>query len=238
MALFGEKYGDVVRMVDIGGPWSRELCAGTHVSNSAEIGLVSITGESSVGASNRRIEALVGQDAFRDLAAERTIVSQLTTALKTPRDQLSDRIAELAANLKAAEKRIAQFEAKEREGRVPAIAEAATRVGAYRVAATSLGEVGSADDIRAVALSVRERLGSDASVVAIGGLVAGRPIVVVATNDAARAAGAKAGVLAKGAAAALGGGGGGRDDVAQGGGADAAALPGALEGIVAGLQAA
>ncbi|GAB3599239.1 alanine--tRNA ligase [Microbacterium tumbae] len=238
MALFGEKYGDVVRMVDIGGPWSRELCGGTHVSSSAEIGLVSITGESSVGAANRRIEALVGQDAFRELAAERALVSQLVTNLKTPRDQLQDRIAELAANLKTAEKRIAQFEAKEREGRVPAIADAAERVGSYRVAAQSLGEVGSADDIRGIALSVRDRLGSEAAVVAIGGIVAGRPIVVVATNDAARAAGAKAGALAKGAAGALGGGGGGRDDVAQGGGADASALPSALDGIVAELRGA
>lgn len=238
MALFGEKYGDVVRMVDIGGPWSRELCAGTHVSTSAEIGLVSITGESSVGASNRRIEALVGQDAFRELAAERTLVSQLTSTLKTPRDQLAERIAEIAANLKTAEKRIAQFEAKEREGRVPAIAEAAERVGAYRVAAQSLGEVGSADDIRGVALSVRDRLGADAAVVALGGVVSGRPIVVVATNDAARSAGAKAGALAKVAAGALGGGGGGRDDVAQGGGADASALPAALDGIVTELRGA
>ncbi|MGF6823426.1 alanyl-tRNA synthetase [Microbacterium sp. ZKA21] len=238
MALFGEKYGDVVRMVDIGGPWSRELCAGTHVSTSAEIGLVSITGESSVGASNRRIEALVGQDAFRELAAERTLVSQLTATLKTPRDQLAERIAEIAANLKTAEKRIAQFEAKEREGRVPAIAEAAERVGAYRVAAQSLGEVGSADDIRGVALSVRDRLGADAAVVALGGIVSGRPIVVVATNDAARSAGAKAGALAKIAAGALGGGGGGRDDVAQGGGADATALPAALDGIVTELRGA
>ena len=84
MALFGEKYGSVVRMVDIGGPWSRELCAGTHVSSSAEIGLISLVGESSVGASNRRIEALVGQDAFRELAAERAIVSQLTVDAEDP----------------------------------------------------------------------------------------------------------------------------------------------------------
>ncbi|MDP3949845.1 alanine--tRNA ligase, partial [Microbacterium sp.] len=173
MALFGEKYGDVVRMVDIGGPWSRELCAGTHVNTSAEIGLVSVVGESSIGASNRRIEALVGQDAFRELAAERAIVSQLTSALKTRREQLPERIAEIAANLKTAEKRIAQFEAKQREGQVPAIAEAAARVGAYRVASVSLGDVASADDIRTLALSVRERLGSDAAVVALGGIAAG-----------------------------------------------------------------
>ncbi|HCS61001.1 MAG TPA: alanine--tRNA ligase, partial [Microbacterium sp.] len=189
-ALFGEKYGNVVRMVDIGGPWSRELCAGTHVSSSAEIGLVSVVGESSVGSSNRRIEALVGQDAFRELAAERAIVSQLTGALKTPRDQLPERVAEIAANLKAAEKRIAQFEAKEREGQVPALAAGAERVGNHRVVAVSIGEVASADDVRGLALSVRERLGSDAAVVALGGVASGRPVVVVATNDAARSVGA------------------------------------------------
>ncbi|GAA1211991.1 alanine--tRNA ligase [Microbacterium maritypicum] len=238
MALFGEKYGDVVRMVDIGGPWSRELCAGTHVSTSAEIGLVSLVGESSVGASNRRIEALVGADAFRELAAERAIVSQLTSSLKTPREQLPERIADLTASLKAAEKRIAQFEAKERAGQVPSIVEAATRVGAFRLAAQNLGDVASADDVRDLVNGVRDRLGSDAAVVALGAVVNGRPVVVVATNDAARAAGAKAGALAKRAAGVLGGGGGGRDDVAQGGGADAAALPAALEAISQELHSA
>ncbi|MEV4667391.1 alanine--tRNA ligase [Microbacterium sp. LWO12-1.2] len=238
MALFGEKYGDVVRMVDIGGPWSRELCAGTHVNSSAEIGLVSVVGESSVGASNRRIEALVGVDAFRELAAERAIVSQLTSSLKTPREQLPERIADLAASLKAAEKRIAQFEAKERAGQVPAIADAAVRVGAFLVAAQSLGDVASADDVRDLVLGVRERLGSAAAVVALGAVVNGRPVVVVSTNDAARQAGAKAGALAKRAAGVLGGGGGGRDDVAQGGGTDAAALPAALEAIAQELHAA
>ncbi|MGB4137173.1 MAG: alanine--tRNA ligase, partial [Microbacterium sp.] len=204
MALFGEKYGDVVRMVDIGGPWSRELCAGTHVSSSAEIGLVSVVGESSVGASNRRIEALVGQDAFRELAAERTIVSQLSAALKTPREQLPARIEELAASLRTAEKRIAQFEAKEREGRAPALAETARTVGAHRLVAAELGEIGSADDVRTLALSVRDRLGADASVVALGGVANGRPVVVIATNEAARAAGAKAGALVRVAAGVLG----------------------------------
>uniref|UniRef100_UPI0035B06AC8 DHHA1 domain-containing protein n=1 Tax=Microbacterium sp. TaxID=51671 RepID=UPI0035B06AC8 len=97
--------------------------------------------------------------------------------------------------------------------------------------AESLGSAGSADDGRTLALQVRERLGAEAAVVALGAEVNGRPVVIVATNEAARAAGAKAGVLAKAAANALGGGGGGRDDVAQGGGADAAALPAALTAI-------
>lgn len=238
MALFGEKYGDIVRMVDIGGPWSRELCAGTHVSSSSEIGLVSVVSESSIGSSNRRIEALVGQNAFRELAAERTVVSQLSAALKAPRDQLAARIEELQSNLKAAEKRIAQFEAKQREGRVPALAESAQQAGVHRVVATSLGEVGSADDVRTLALSVRERLGSAPAVVALGGVAGGRPVVVVATNEASRDAGAKAGALVRIAAGALGGGGGGKDDVAQGGGSDPSALDAALAAIVTELAAA
>ncbi|WP_324011363.1 alanine--tRNA ligase [Microbacterium sp. JZ37] len=237
MALFGEKYGEKVRMVDIGGPWSRELCGGTHVSTSAEVGLISITGESSVGASNRRVEALVGLDAFRELTAERALVNELTAALKTPKEQLPARVSELAAALKAAEKRIAQFEAKALAERVPALADAAVRTGAYRVVAESLGSVGSPDDVRALVTQVRDRLGADAAVVALGAEVSGRPVVIVATNEAARSAGAKAGALAKAAAAALGGGGGGRDDMAQGGGADATALPAALDAVRAGLAA-
>ena len=239
MALFGEKYGDTVRMVDIGGPWSRELCAGTHVSSSAEVGLISLVGESSVGASNRRVEALVGLDAFRSLAAERAIVSQLTSTLKAPRDQLPARIAELQASLKAAEKKIAAFEARALSDRLPALVGAAahsrTDTGSSR---SRSARSASADDVRSLALQVRDRLGAEAAVIALGGEVAGRPVVVVATNEAARAAGAKAGVLAKAAAAVLGGGGGGRDDVAQGGGADAAALPAALSAVKDALGAA
>ncbi|WP_137843587.1 alanine--tRNA ligase [Microbacterium sp. 2FI] len=237
MALFGEKYGDRVRMVDIGGPWSRELCAGTHVSTSAEVGLISLVGESSVGASNRRVEALVGLDAFRSMAAERALVSQLTSTLKTPREQLPTRIAELTASLKAAEKKIAAFESKALGDRLPALAAQATTVGPHLVVAESLGTAASADDVRSLALQVRERLGASSAVVALGADVNGRPVVIVATNDAARTAGAKAGVLAKAAAAALGGGGGGRDDVAQGGGTDASALPAALAAVKDALSA-
>lgn len=238
MALFGEKYGETVRMVDIGGPWSRELCGGTHVASSAEVGLINLVGESSVGASNRRVEALVGLDAFRELAAERAIVSELTATLKTPRDQLPARIAELAANLKAAEKKIAAFEARSLSERLPALAAAASPVGPYRTVAESIGTAASADDVRSLALQVRDRLASDAAVVALAAEVGDRAVVIVATTPAAREAGAKAGVLAKAAAAALGGGGGGRDDVAQGGGTDAAALPAALRAVTAALERA
>jgi alanyl-tRNA synthetase len=111
-------------------------------------------------------------------------------------------------------------------------------VGGYRVASASLGDIASADDIRTLALSVRERLGSEAAVVAFGGIVGGRPIVVVATNEAARQSGAKAGALVRIAAGMLGGGGGGKDDVAQGGGTDASALDAALSAITSELSAA
>ena len=237
MALFGEKYGDTVRMVDIGGPWSRELCAGTHVSTSAEVGLISLVGESSVGASNRRVEALVGLDAFRSLAAERAIVSQLTSSLKAPRDQLPIRIAELQASLKAAEKKIAAFEARALSDRLPALAETASRSAAP--GRRGVGRLGRLGRRRPLARAPGARpAGCRCRRVALGGDVAGRPVVVVATNEAARAAGAKAGVLAKAAAAVLGGGGGGRDDVAQGGGTDAAALPAALSAVKDALGAA
>lgn len=236
MALFGEKYGDTVRMVDIGGPWSRELCAGTHVATSAEVGLVNLVSESSVGSANRRVEALVGLEAFRDLAAERAIVSTLTSSLKTPRDQLPERIAGLVAELKAAEKKIAAFEASRLSGRVPALTANAARHGALLVVAEDLGTVGSADDLRSLATAVRERLGSEPSVVALAARVGDKPAVVVATSAEARTAGAKAGALAKLAAGVLGGGGGGKDDLAQGGGTDPEQIGAALSAITASLE--
>ncbi|MCW4384331.1 alanine--tRNA ligase [Salinibacterium sp. SYSU T00001] len=235
MALFGEKYGETVRVVDIGGPWSRELCAGTHVSSSAQVGLVNLVSESSVGSTNRRVEALVGIDAFRELATERAIVSQLTSNLKTPREQLPDRIAELLSSLKAAEKRIAEFESAALAQRVPDLAASAVRRGDFSVVKADVGSLGSSDDLRSLVTSVRARLGSDAAVVALAGVVGGKPSVIVAANDAARDRGVKAGPLAKAAAGVLGGGGGGKDDLAQGGGTNAEAIPAALDAVVDGL---
>ena len=233
MALFGEKYGETVRVVQIGGPWSLELCAGTHVASSAEIGLINLVSETSVGSANRRIESLVGYEAFRDLAAERAIVNELTTNLKTPRDQLSTRIGDLLASLKAAEKRIAQFEAAALSERVPALVASGHTVGSVTLVAQNVGTVATSDELRSLVTSVRERLGAVASVVALAADVAGKPAVIVATNDAARLDGKKAGALAKLAAGVLGGGGGGKDDIAQGGGSDVQAIGAALEAITA-----
>ncbi|MCU1478883.1 MAG: alanine--tRNA ligase [Subtercola sp.] len=231
MALFGEKYGDVVRMVEIGGPWSRELCGGTHVVHTSEIGLINLLGESSIGSTNRRVESLVGADAFREFATERAIVSQLTSSLKAPRDELVTRISTLSADLKAAEKKIAAYEATALSARVPTLVSAARPFGDITVVAESVGELRSSDDLRMLVTSVRERLGSAASVVALAADVAGKPVVIVATNDEARKASLRAGALAKIAASILCGGGGGKDDLAQGGGTNVSAIEDALAGI-------
>jgi alanyl-tRNA synthetase len=233
MALFGEKYGETVRVVQIGGPWSLELCAGTHVSRSSEIGLINLVSETSVGSANRRIESLVGYEAFRDLAAERAIVNELSSNLKTPRDQLGARVGDLLASLKAAEKRIAQFEAAALSERVPALVASGHTVGKVTLVAQNVGSVASSDELRSLVTSVRERLGNVASVVALAADVSGKPAVIVATNDAARSEGVKAGALAKLAAGVLGGGGGGKDDIAQGGGSDVSAIGAALDAISA-----
>lgn len=231
MALFGEKYGDRVRVVDIGGPWSRELCAGTHVSSSAEVGIINLVSESSVGSTNRRIESLVGIEAFRNLAAERAIVQQLTSGLKVPRAELVTRVQDLGAQLKAAEKKIAAFEAAKLTQRVPELVAAAENIGSMRVVLASLGSVGSADEVRALALQVREQFGSDAGTVVLAGETGGKPVVIAATTPAAREAGVRAGALVKLGAQVLGGGGGGKDDLAQGGGTDPAKIDTALAEI-------
>ena len=233
MALFGEKYGDVVRMVDIGGPWSRELCAGTHVESSAQIGIINIVSEASVGSSNRRIEALVGAEAFRSLSAERAIVAELSANLKAPRDQILGRISDLAASLKLAEKKISEYEAKAVRELVPSLLESVSSIGSTKTVIASVPNIARVDDLRELVTAVRERLQNENAVVALASVIDEKPSVIVATTDAARQSGLKAGVFAKIAAGVLGGGGGGRDDMAQCGGADASRVDEALKAISA-----
>jgi alanyl-tRNA synthetase len=225
-----------VRMVDIGGPWSRELCGGTHVGHSSEIGLINVVGESSVGATSRRIESLVGPEAFKQFATERALVTELGANLKVPQAQIVSRVQDLAASLKAAEKRIAEFERQALAQRVPALASQARSVGGVTAVLEQVGALGGADDLRSLVIDVRDRLGAVPAVVGLAATVQDRPVVIVATNAAARDAGAKAGPLAKRAAGVLGGGGGGRDDIAQGGGSDAGAIEDALAAVAQGLS--
>lgn len=236
MALFGEKYGDTVRVVDIGGPWSRELCAGTHVSRSSEVGLINLIGESSIGSTNRRVEALVGTSAFDSFAAERALVAELTANLKTPRENLVQRVSELVEQLKSAEKAIAQFHAGAARERVPALVAATESIGSTSAVIADVGVIDSVDSLRLLVTDVRDRLGSVPAVVALGATVDGKSVVIVATNTESRAVGISAGPIAKRAASVLGGGGGGRDDIAQGGGSDPALIVQALDEVRAALR--
>jgi alanyl-tRNA synthetase len=219
IALFGEKYGDEVRVVEVG-DYSRELCGGTHVAHSGQLGLVKILGESSIGSGVRRVEALVGTDAFRFLARESVLVSQLTEQLKTRREDLPDRIAALVSRVRDAERDLGRLRSAQILGAAADLAAGAADVGPVALVTYQVPDGTTADSIRKLALDVRGRLPeSRPAVVAIAGVPADRPSVVVAVNEAARGLGLAAGQLVRAAAGALGGGGGGRDDVAQGGGA-------------------
>lgn len=231
MSLFGEKYGDVVRVVEIGGEFSRELCGGTHVGSSAEIGSLTLLTESSVGSGNRRVEALVGLDSFNHLAAERTLVNQLTGLMKVQSSaDLPEKINQTLAKLKAAEKELAQLRREKLQAEAGKLLENAQTIGSVRVLAHDAGEL-DANGVRELALDLRSRFGSEAAVVAVVGVANGRPVILVATNEGAREAGVKAGALVRVAAGVLGGGGGGKDDVAQGGGQDASKIGAALDAI-------
>ena len=231
MSLFGEKYGDVVRVVEIGGEFSRELCGGTHVGSSAEIGSLTLLTEGSVGSGNRRVEALVGLDSFNHLAAERTLVNQLTGLMKVQSSaDLPEKINQTLSKLKAAEKELAQLRREKLQAEAGKLLENAQTIGSVRVLAHDAGEL-DANGVRDLALDLRSRFGSEAAVVAVVGVANGRPVVLVATNEGAREAGVKAGALVRVATGVLGGGGGGKDDVAQGGGQDASKIGAALDAV-------
>ncbi len=224
IGLFGEKYGDVVRVVEMNGDFSRELCGGTHVSSSSEIGSLSLISEQSVGSGNRRVEALVGLDSFNHLAAERTLVSQLSDLMKVQNSaDLPEKINSTLNRLKSAEKELEKLRKEKLQAEAGRLVESAELIGGVRLLAHNAGDL-AADDVRNLATDLRHRLGEEAATVMVAGTNNGRPVVVVATNQAARDLGVKAGALVKTAAGALGGGGGGKDDLAQGGGQDPAKI--------------
>ena len=231
MSLFGEKYGNIVRMVEIGGEFSRELCGGTHVGTSSEIGSLTLLTEQSVGSGNRRVEALVGMNSFEHLAAERTLVNQLTSMMKVQSSsELPEKINQTLAKLKSAEKELEKLRREKLQAEAGKLLENAQTIGSVRVLTHHAGEL-DANGVRSLALDLRSRFGSEAAVVAVTGVTNGRPVILVATNEGAREAGIKAGALVRLAAGVLGGGGGGKDDVAQGGGQDASKVSEALDAI-------
>jgi alanyl-tRNA synthetase len=219
MALFGEKYGDEVRVISVG-DWARELCGGTHAGRSGQLGVIKLLGESSIGSGVRRVEALVGADAYRFLAREHTLVAQLSEALKARPEELPDRVHDLVERLRTAEKEIERVRVQQLLAAAGQLAAGAKDVYGVTFVGHRADGAG-AGDVRKLALDVRGRLPQGKpGVVAIIGSTNGKPAVVVAVNDAARSWGISANALVKAAAGALGGSGGGKDDVAQGGGAD------------------
>jgi alanyl-tRNA synthetase len=229
IALFGETYDNTkVRVVEIGGPWSRELCGGTHVDHASQIGTVVVTGETSVGSGNRRIEALTGVEGFGYLARERDVVAQLTGLLKTQPDDLVGRVQGLTERLRTAEKELEKARLAQLLGASADLAAGATQVGPVKVVAHRADGAGGGD-VRNLAMDVRGRLPQgEPGVVVIIGQADGKVSVVAATNDEARARGLSAGELVRTVGPLLGGKGGGKDDVAQGGGTDASRIDEAL----------
>jgi alanyl-tRNA synthetase len=217
MALFGEKYGDQVRVISVG-DWARELCGGTHAGASGQLGVVKLLGESSIGAGVRRVEALVGADAYRFLAREHVLVAQLTELLKVRPEELPERVGAVLERLRSAEKEIERVKVAQLLASAADLAAGATEHGGVAFVGHRAPDGAASSDVRKLALDVRGRLGARPGVVAVIGTTGAKPAVVVAVNDAGRDRGLSADALVKVAADVLGGSGGGKDDVAQGGG--------------------
>jgi alanyl-tRNA synthetase len=228
MALFGEKYGDQVRVISVG-DWARELCGGTHAGRSGQLGVIKLLGEASIGSGVRRVEALVGTDAYQFLAREHVLVSQLSEALKVRPEELPERVGDIVERLRAAEKEIE----KHRVGQVLAaggsLADGAQDVHGVNVVAQRV-DGASGGDVRTLALDVRGRLPGDRpALVLLASEFGGKVALVAALNPAAQQAGLSANDVLRAAAPPVGGRGGGKADVAQGGGTDPAGIPAALQ---------
>ena len=236
MAMFGEQYPDEVRVVEIGGPFSLELCGGTHVHNSAQIGPITILGEASVGSGVRRVEAYVGLDSFRHLAKERALMAGLASSLKVPSDEVPARVATLVERLRSAEKELERVRLSAARAAAGNAASTAEQVGKVRLVAQRMAAGMTAADLRSLVGDIRGRFGSDPGVVVLlaEGADGGVPFVVAA-NQAAQDAGVRANDLVTAVAAAVGGRGGGKADLAQGSGKDPSGIEAALAAVRAEL---
>ncbi|WP_219413597.1 alanine--tRNA ligase [Pseudonocardia nigra] len=235
LALFGEKYGDAVRVVEIG-DYSRELCGGTHVHRSGQLGLVKLLSEASIGSGVRRVEALVGLDAFRFLAKEHVLVSQLAEQFKARPEELPERIGGVVERLRQAERELEKVRADAVLSSAGALADAAEDVDGVALVAVAAPDGVGANDLRALASDVRSRLGARPGVVALFSADGEKVSFVVATTTAARDRGLAAGKLIPAFAPAVGGRGGGKPDLAQGGGTQPAGIPEAVNALRAALH--
>jgi alanyl-tRNA synthetase len=233
MALFGEKYGEKVRVVEVG-DYARELCGGTHVARSGQLGLVKILHEASIGSGVRRVEALVGTDALTYMAREHVLVSRLSELFRVKPEEVGDRVEHAVTQLRDAEKEIERLRAQLVLANVGALADGASDIGGVSLVAVEAPEGTSGNDVRTLAQEVRGRLGDRPAVVAVASRAGGKASLVVAVNPAGRQRGLDAQALVK---AALSGRGGGNAELAQGGGVPADQVPVLLAAVEAALLA-
>ncbi|MCR6490757.1 alanine--tRNA ligase [Amycolatopsis sp. OK19-0408] len=236
VALFGEKYGNDVRVVDMG-EYSRELCGGTHVDRIGQLGLVKLVSDASIGSGVHRVEALVGSDALKYVRKEQLLVSQLANTFKVPSDELPGRIEDVLTRLKNAEKEITQLKTQQVLGSAGSLLDKAQEIGGVIVVAEVVPDV-DGNGLRALASDIRGRLGTRPGVVALFSPAGEKLSFVVATTKAAQDKGIAAGKLVPSFAEQIGGRGGGKPDMAQGGGtnpAGAADAVTALRAAIAGI---
>ncbi|MBS3018648.1 Alanine--tRNA ligase [Comamonas sp. PE63] len=227
MMLFGEKYGETVRVLDIGS--SRELCGGTHVSRTGDIGLFKVVGESGVAAGVRRIEGITGENALAYLQSLESTVDQAAAAFKAPAAELTNRIGGALDQIKALEKEIAALKGKLASSQGDELATQAADVNGVKVLAAKL-EGADAKTLRDTMDKLKDKLGAAVIVLAA---VDGDKVQLAAGVTKAETAKVKAGELVNFVAQQVGGKGGGKPDMAMAGGTDAAAVPAALASVQA-----
>ncbi len=230
VALFGEKYGDVVRVVEVG-DYSRELCGGTHVERTGSIAVIRIVGEASIGAGMRRIEALVGPEALREINAERELLRGLVDALgaQDPRSAVEHARRVLEEN-KRMRNELGKLKAGDRDAVIAGLVGGATQVDGCSLV---LGELPGTDagGLREIAQKVRDRMSERPAAVVLGGGDGTKAQLVAACSVGAVARGVTAPALLEHAASVIGGGAGGKDVLAMAGGRRADAVAEALAGI-------
>lgn len=237
MALFGENYGSTVRVVEIGGPFSMELCGGTHVAHSSQIGPVALLGESSIGSGVRRIEAYSGLNSFNYLSKERALAEGLASSLKAPSEELPERVAQLVDKLKAAEKEIEALHRQQLMAQTADLLNNAQEIGGVTTLLLRVKDNTNAGDLRTIATTLKDKLGDREGVLVIASDNAGKVPFVVAATKAAVARGAHSGNLVKLVGSYIDGRGGGKADLAQGSGANIAGLESAFGAVRAEIEA-
>ena len=231
MALFGEKYGEQVRVISVG-DWAHELCGGTHAQRSGQVGVVTFLSEGSIGAGVRRVEALVGVDAYRHLAREHLIVDQLSTLVKARPDELTERVGGLLSRLKEAERDLQRMRSAELTADVEGLVGEGQELGPFRVWTFRAPDGISANDLRELSVRARATARPDQGAVIVGAAVTdGRVAFVSVVNPRAIELGVTAKALLDAAMPAVDGRGGGKDDIAQGGGSNSQGMDAAFESV-------